>query len=45
MQKEEEKKRLLTEEELRKLIEELPDGQFRIVSFGDAEEDGEEDGA
>ena len=44
MQKEEEKKRLLTEEELRKLIEELPDGQFRIVSFGDGE-DGEEDGA
>ncbi len=43
MQKEEEKKRALTEEELRKLIEELPDGQFRIVSFGDAE-DGEEDG-
>ena len=45
MQKEEEKKRLLTEEELRKLIEELPDGQFRIVSFGDAEEDGGKDGA
>ena len=44
MQKEEEKKRPLTEEELRKLIEELPDGQFRIVSFGD-KEDGEENGA
>ena len=45
MQKEEEKKRLLTEEELRKLIEELPDGQFRIVSFGDEEGDGGKDGA
>ena len=42
--KSEEEKRPLTAEELRELFRELPDGQMCIVSFGDGEEGGGEDG-
>ena len=40
----EEEKKPLTAEELRELFRELPDGQMCIVSFGDGEEGGGEDG-
>lgn len=44
MRKEEKGNGAMTAEELRELFEELPDGQICILSFAEADWDGEEDG-